>query len=270
MIRPSPFLRQCGFTLIECMIALTLGMLVIAAATALLLSAQKTYFAIDDNARIDDAAAGALNVLGGAIRQAAYADRGSAAPAPNPPFNALFGFSDGVPKTGNPFSSDSESMPKKAVKGSDILVTRFMATDSGGKPDGDMRNCVGGALDRRVSPVNRDTAYSWSIFYIGNGESHEPELYCRYFGKKKFSSDAIVGGVEKMQFLYGIDRNGDGLPETFLQAAALQRADWRKVTAVGITLSLRGAASARRIVHGMVTLRNRRAGVNDGSPHAGH
>ena len=46
----APSILQHGFTLIECMIAMTLGMLIIAAATALLLTAQQTYFAIDGNA----------------------------------------------------------------------------------------------------------------------------------------------------------------------------------------------------------------------------
>lgn len=249
------FIRQSGFTLIECMIAMTLGMLVIAAATALLLTAQQTYLAIDDNARIDEAAATALAALGGAIRQAAYADYGDAASPPNPPFNALF-------------DSGAGSMPQSTVKGSDILVTRFMATDSMGRPDGNMRNCVGNALKSRASPVNRDTVYNWSAFYIGSGDSRVPELYCRYLSdKKKFRGDAIVSGVESMTFLYGVDRNGDGLPETFLAAAAVDRADWEKVTAVGITLHLRGAASARRIVRSIVTRHN---GRNSNAPRGGY
>lgn len=255
MSRASPSIRQSGFTLIECMIAMTLGMLVIAAATALLLTAQQTYLSIDDNARIDDAAATALAALGGAIRQAAYSDYGGAASPPHPPFNALF-------------DSDTGSMPKSAIKGSDMLVTRFMATDSTGKPDGNMRNCVGNALKSRASPVNQDTVYNWSSFYIGSGDSRVPELYCRFLSeKRKFRGDAIVSGVESMKFLYGIDRNGDGLPETFLKAAAMDRADWAKVAAVGITLSLRGAASARRTVRSIVIRHN---GSRSNAPSGGN
>lgn len=82
-------IRHYGFTLIECMIAIALGMMVIVAATALLLIAQQTYFAIDDNAPINDYAATALTVLGGTIQQAAYVDYGSATTASNAPFNVL-------------------------------------------------------------------------------------------------------------------------------------------------------------------------------------
>jgi hypothetical protein len=85
--------------------------------------------------------------------------------------------------------------------------------------------------------------------------------------KKKFRGDAIVSGVESMAFLYGVDRNGDGLPETFLTAAAVDRADWAKVTAVGITLTLRGAASARRIVRSIVMRHN---GRNSNAPRGGY
>ena len=254
----APSIRQHGFTLIECMIAMTLGMLIIAAATALLLTAQQTYFAIDGNARIDDAAATALAALGGAIRQAAYADHGSATSSPRPPFNALF-------------ERDTGSMPKHAVKDSDFLATRFMATDSKGKPDANMRNCAGNTLKSHASPVNQDTVYNWSVFYIGSGDSRVPELYCRYLSdKKNFTGDAIASGVESMKFMYGVDRNGDGLPETFLQAQAMVRADWAEVTAVGITLSIRGTASARRIVRSTVMTHNGRDGRHGTEPHWGN
>jgi type IV pilus assembly protein PilW len=233
---------QHGFTLIECMIALTLGMLVIAAATALLLTAQQTYLAIDDSARIDDAGASALAALGAAIRQAAYADRGGAKAGPNPPANALFGIDNATLKTKDrPF----DLRPDPGVNGSDTLATRFMATDAAGKPDRNMRNCAGQAREKSINATDRDAAYHWSIFTIKRNDGKEPELFCRYRGADgRFHADALVPGVEAMQFLYGIDRNGDGLPETFIQAAAIDGADWAKVTAVGIALSIRGASSS--------------------------
>lgn len=236
---------QCGFTLIECMIALTLGMLVIAAATALLVTAQQTYSVIDDNARIDEAGATALAALGASIRQAAYADHGGLTAPLQPPFNALFGFDNTASNAQNdPFGPPSSSLPKP-VNGSDVLVTRFMATDSTGKPDRTMQNCAGTALKKRPAG-DGDGVYGWSVFYIKRSEAgHEPELFCKYVDDKgAFRADAIAHGVEAMQFLYGIDRNGDGLPETFLQAAAIEDSDWKKVTAVSIALSIRGAASS--------------------------
>ncbi|HEY4316246.1 MAG TPA: PilW family protein [Herbaspirillum sp.] len=235
---------QHGFTLIECMIALTLGMLVIAAATALLLTAQQTYLAIDDSARIDDAGASALTALKTAIRQAAYADRSGMQAAPNPPPNALFGIDNAVPASRDEFDLRSRSRPA-GINGSDILVTRFMATDTAGKPAPYMLNCAGNMLKKTATQVDREAVYNWSIFYIARSASGETKLLCRYLAETgRFSADAIVHGVEAMQFLYGVDRNGDGLPESFFQAAAIHGADWAKVTAISIALSIHGAASS--------------------------
>jgi type IV pilus assembly protein PilW len=235
--------RQHGFTLIECMIALTLGMLVIAAATALLMSAQQTYLAIDDSARIDDSGATALAALGAAIRQAAYADRSGAA-APNPPGNALSGIDDVVLKVGSETFDQRLDAGSKSSNHSDALITRFMATDVLGVADSGMRNCAGFASKNQTAPIVAEAVYDWSIFYVARDQSDEPELFCRYRNKNnKFSADAIARGVEAMQLLYGVDLNRDGLPDTFLQANAVNKSDWPNVVAVSIALSIRGAAS---------------------------
>lgn len=226
---------QRGFTLIECMIALTMGMLVIAAATALLLTAQRTYLAIDDNARIDDTAIDALAVLASAIRQTAYTDHGGETEALTPPLNALSGRDNATAVKSN-----------RIVNHSDVLATRFMATDAAGKPDSDMFNCAGNSLGKQITPVSPDAVYDWSIFYLKRGDTGEPELFCQYRATSgRFFSVALAGGIEAMQFLYGVDLDGDGLPDTFLQAGAIDAAGWTRVTAVSIALSVRGASSSR-------------------------
>jgi type IV pilus assembly protein PilW len=233
-------------TLIECMISLTLGMLVILACTALLLSARNTYLAIDDNARINDTGAFALAAIGAAIRQAGYADRAGDAPPPDPPGKVLYGWDDAA------LSGNSVAGRTSSVNGSDILFTRFMATSATGAADDNMLNCAGQPSKSAIPPVSADAAYNWSIFYIARNReaSHEPELFCKYRARKnKFSATAIARGVESLQFLYGVDLNGDGLPDTFLNAGAVDALDggrqtapghWEKVVAVRFALSVRG------------------------------
>jgi type IV pilus assembly protein PilW len=260
---------QQGMTLIECMIALTLGMLVILASTALFLSAQKTYLAVDDSARIGDTGAFAMDALAAAIRQAAYADRsgaGAAAP-PKPPGLTLFGLDD-TTLTGRSHYPDQRRA--RGINGSDALFTRFMATDATGAIDNNMLNCAGHSARNASAPGNAEAIYNWSIFYIALDRSGEPELFCRYRGKNNnFSADAIARGVESMQFLYGMDLNQDGLPDTFLNADAIAAPDWQKVVAVNIALSVRGhggsaesktgRSGSSRLFHRTIILRNRYA-----------
>jgi type IV pilus assembly protein PilW len=246
---------QCGMTLIECMIALTLGMLVTLAATALLLSAQKTYLAIDDGARIGDTGAFAMDVLAAAIRQTAYADRSvhrERTAAPKQPENMLLGFDDASLRGKE---LDFAERRTAGLDHSDALITRFMATDAAGAIDPNMRNCGGHAAKK---PITDDTLYNWSIFYVGKGKSGETQLFCKYRDKKQqFRASAIAGGVENMQFQYGVDLNRDGLPDTFVNADAVASKDWQNVEAVDIVLTIQdGRDRSRRQFHRMVALRN--------------
>jgi type IV pilus assembly protein PilW len=252
----AAFQTQRGMTLIECMIALTLGMLITLAATALLLSAQKTYLAIDDSARIGDTGAFAMDVLAAAIRQTAYADRSvhrGGTAVPKPPENMLFGFDDASLK-GKYLDFAEHRTP--GVNHSDALITRFMTTDATGSIDENMRNCAGQAAK---TALIEDTLYSWSIFYIAEDKSGEPQLFCKYRTKKlNFDASAIAGGVENVQFQYGVDFNGDGLPDTFIDANAVGAKDWSNVVAIDIALTIYGKRShSHRQFHRMVALRNR-------------
>jgi type IV pilus assembly protein PilW len=256
---------QQGMTLIECMIALTLGMLVILASTALFLSAQKTYLAIDDSARIGDTGAFAMDALAAAIRQANYANyadysgAGAMTP-PKPPGNTLFGLDDTTLMGRSQYPARIHG-----INGSDALFTRFMATDATGAIDPNMLNCAGHSAKHASAPGNAEASYNWSIFYIALDRSDEPELFCRYRSKNNtFGADAIARDVDSMQFLYGVDHNQDGLPDTFLDADAIAASDWQKVVAVDITLSVRGRGAesktgrspSSRLFHRTIILRN--------------
>jgi type IV pilus assembly protein PilW len=247
---------QRGMTLIECMIALTLGMLVTLAATALLLSAQKTYLAIDDSARIDDTGAFTMDALAAAIRQTAYADRSvhrGRTVVPKQPKNMLFGL-DNTSLTGE--GLDFAEHRTAGVKHSDALITRFMATDATGTIDPNMQNCAGHTAKKSMTD---ETLYNWSIFYITKNKAGEFQLLCKFRDKKqKFSAGAIAGGVENMQLQYGVDLNHDGLPDTFMNADTVGAKDWQNVVAVDIALTIHnGRSHSHRQFHRMVALRNR-------------
>jgi type IV pilus assembly protein PilW len=130
-----------------------------------------------------------------------------------------------------------------------------------------MLNCAGHSAKNASAPGNAEAIYNWSIFYIALDGSDEPELFCRYRAKNNtFGADAIARGVESMQFLYGVDLNQDGLPDTFLNADAIAAPDWQKVIAVNIALSVRGPGAesktgrsrSSRLFHRTIILRNHR------------
>ncbi len=62
--------RQKGLTLVELMIAITLGLIVLLAIGSIYLNSRQTYRVQEDNARLQEAGKYALEVLGRSIRQA--------------------------------------------------------------------------------------------------------------------------------------------------------------------------------------------------------
>lgn len=62
--------RQAGLTLVELMVAITIGLIVLLAVGSIYLSSRQTYRMQEDNARVQEAGKYALEVIGRSIRQA--------------------------------------------------------------------------------------------------------------------------------------------------------------------------------------------------------
>ena len=141
-----------------------------------------------------------------------------------------------------------------AVNGSDVLALRFPG--SGPPPKGD-----GGTVDCAGFHVHAGEE-GWSIFYVGRNAQGEAELRCKYHGNSNWSADAVAGKVDGFQVLYGLDGDGDGVPERYVNASTLavldaglmlnganpmqraqdlnRRTHWKRVAAVRVALLLHG------------------------------
>jgi type IV pilus assembly protein PilW len=262
--------RQAGLTLVELMVAMTLGLLVVLAATGLLVSSKNSYTAQDDNIRVQDTGRFALEIITRTVRQTGYVnwDKQDA------PMIATDVMSPSiVGLDANSLKSSAigiENPLGTSVNGSDVLAVRFFGVgtkpSAGSSVDGFSRdgygsiiNCAGFGVDAPVSQNTADEDRGWSIFYVANNGNGEPELRCKYYGGS-WSSEAIAGGVESFQVLYGLDTDADSLPNQFLTATAINALDdglglstavseeknrktnWKKVVAIKIGLLLRGAS----------------------------
>lgn len=236
--------RQRGLGMAELLVALAIGMLVTLTAATLLLSAQASYVAHTDAARVDDAGRFALSVLERATRQTGFIDwegdqaGGAAVGAP-----AIVGLDAAS------LSSDSAGIDitrPAAVNGSDVLALRFDG-NAPGSGDTAMKNCAGASV-----PADGPGA-GWNIFYVANDGLGEPELRCKYRTGSGWNSDALVRGVDGFQVLYALDNDPvDNAPRRFISAGAVALAPdgWRRVSALKVGLLLRGSqagpARARR------------------------
>ena len=219
--------RERGIGLVDMLVALALGLVVSLAAAATLLLANRDFAQHAASARIDDGGRYAIELVGQALRQAAWADLEGGAPAPEGEAGI-----DGLDNRTLPRTAAGMALaqPAAAVHGSDVLAVRFGGLGEAGG-DGSVVDCAGFAVGAGEQ--------GWSIFYVGIADDGEAELRCKYRARSgNWSADAIVRGVDSFQVLYGVDMDGDGIPDRYLNASA--------VTALDAALPLAGATPAER------------------------
>lgn len=224
--------RQRGLTMVELMVAITAGLLVLLFAGAMLISANRGHAALEDSARLDDSGRYALETIARAVRQTAYVnwDRPDAGIATDPTVPARI---VGLDSRSLVKTSEVVSDPRPGVaNGSDVLALRFAGAGPGTDGDGSMTSCAGFGVS--------ELEEGWSIFYVGRSAIGDNELRCKYRGKTSWGADAIVGGVDSFQVLYGLDTDvpADGLSNLYVSASV--------VAALDDGLELDGADEAER------------------------
>ncbi|PRC95050.1 PilW family protein [Solimicrobium silvestre] len=259
--------HQLGLTLVELMIAITLGLFVILAVTGLVFASKSSYSIQTDAAIMQDTATVALSNIARSVKQAGYVnwDKEDApfmiTDEMSPNISGLDGTSLHATSAG---IKDLVSSPAN-TNSSDVLAVRFFGSGTAFAADNTMLNCAGFGV-KTPAHDKVDASRGWSIYYVANDAGGEPELRCKYSGKKSFSSTAIARGIESFQVLYGIDITGDGIANKFLSATEVdgldsniaaqdlkKKTNWKKVTAIKVALLLHGTEQSRtdqsNIVH---------------------
>lgn len=251
--------RQAGLTLAELLVALALGLLIVLAASAMLVYASRSFSTLAQGAAIDDAGRFALELVKRCARQTAFADLDRedalelAADAP-----ARIGGADDA--TLDRDSAAMAGLRRGAVNGSDVLALRFSGSGDGPDGDGSVLSCAG-------FPV-RAGEDGWSIFYVATSGAGEAELRCKYRADSGWSADAVVAGVDTFQVLYGLDTDtpADGLANLFITASTIaaldaamtpqgdtpaeqeqdrrRRTAWKRVASIKVALLLHGRERA--------------------------
>ena len=252
--------KQHGLTHAELLVAMALGLMVALMAGALLVSANAAYQSQVEAAGVDDGGRYALEIIARAARQTAFVnwdrDEVGVGIEPAAPAN-IAGLDDHA--LGKTSDGIDDPLPG-AVNGSDVLALRFVG--SGPAPDGDgsVISCAGFS----VSALEQ----GWSIFYVARGAAGDAELRCKYRGKTSWGADAIVGGVDSFQVLYGLDTDvpPDGVANQYVSASTLDRLDqsllltgadpaarardlrrrthWKRIASIKVALVLHGAGHA--------------------------
>lgn len=262
---PQRRLRQPGFTLVELMVAVTLGLLVAAAAVAALLIGRQGFNNVDSSTQLRESARFAATMIDKIVLEAGFENAAyGVVTTPKAPGvrgfeNSLVGAESGLPAS---LAHDSRTTAAcgsatgtTCMNGSDVLMLRFWGVSRNGVADGSIVNCAGIPEPEATTADPR----AYSIFHIRTAASGEPTLACSYRvpGSTTFVTVPLVQGVESLQVLYGTTGVTPGVcsgtvsiagggADVYLTAKQLDGAsgycdnNWQRVRSVRIGLLVRG------------------------------
>lgn len=208
-------MRPSGFTLIELMVALTLGLLLALILGQIFIGNRQTYLAQEQYARVQENGRYAIDLLGKIIRQAGYKNNYTADAAsvfPTGGTDAIIGTEGGA------------AVPPASLP-SDTLTVRFQG--SGTPADNTIFGCAGDAIAAGTMAAN-----TFSI----SGTT----LQCT--DAAGVAKD-VIDGVESMQIVYGEDTDGDATANIYRKASVV--ANWSQVVSVRLGLVLRTERAIR-------------------------
>ena len=226
---------QAGYLLLEWLIAAALGLAVLAGAVSLYQAQRESFARAADCARMREAGAIALTLVGQQIQMAGYA------PLDEPTLRArvtpgVFGCQSSRPVDG---SGRAEFVCKNAASDradSDALIVRYAddGVSTWRSASGEPTDCLGQAVARHGQHaviVNR--------FHVAQPTGREePELYCAGNGHMR-TPQPVVEGIDRMELRYWL--RGADSPA---RAGALAAVHWGDVVAVDLCVVVRGLRSS--------------------------
>lgn len=229
---------QRGLSLVELMVAMTIGLLIMVVLANLFIGTKASYRTQDDASRIQENLRFAAQVLGRTLRLAGYrADWHQS-------YDQVFGV--GVPPIAG---SDGDG-----ANGSDTVIVRFQGSGSGTSSsncvaanscagaDGTVLDCLGNRIDRQMGT----TRFVENRFRVRTpGANGGPALFCSIDGGNTWTE--VVPDIENMQVLYGEKTSALPNAERYLAAGAAGQ-NLNNVISVRIALLHRSANPSAGIV----------------------
>ena len=210
--------RSKGFTLVELMVAVAIGLLITLVVTQAYINGIGTQQAQTGISRAQESSRFAFDNIGHALRKAGFRNprsQGADFCSNAAPFrlNALNDQSS-ITLSSAEFSSSSGNPTATVLNSSDVFRIRYYGeglTNSPFTPDGTITDCQGNAI---ASNVRVEDTY---FIAADSNNDNEPALFCH--STNTWAAVALVPGVESMQLLFGDDTDLNGVTDRYVQAA---------------------------------------------------
>jgi type IV pilus assembly protein PilW len=224
-----------GHTLVELLIAMSLGLIVTAGAVSLYSTQRMAFERADSAMRIREAGWIALTLIGQQLQMAGFVPANVVRYVGPPPLSGCSG--------GRPTGADDSLACAALASRSDGVAVRYVGDSVSTWPSatGSTTDCLGQAVTGNSGAFGDQGALVVNRYFASVSTSTgEPELYCEGSGKVG-SAQPLVEGVERVRLRYWL---ADGL--NAVDASAIATDQWAKIVAVDLCVLVRGAPQGQR------------------------
>lgn len=199
--------KQSGFTLVELMLAIAVGLILVAIIAQIYIGSKQTYRTQDDLARLQEDGRYAIESVSRSLRLAGYwPDFSQTYLTLFPPSTEAIGGTEGGGST----------VP-------DTLIVRHYGSGPAGAADNSIRDCIGAGVDS----ITR-ARLTFSV--AGNA------LQCARDGG---ASIRLINNVTNLQILYGVDTGVDNVADIYQTASPAPA--WDNVRVVRLCIEMQTA-----------------------------
>jgi type IV pilus assembly protein PilW len=212
--------EQRGHTLLELSISVALGLIIVVAMVSLYRGQRFSFERAAETARLHEAAATALDLIGQQMQMAGFASASNSLTGNLP---TLFGCTKG-----RPVGADNAPSCETLTSRSDGVLVRYAADTVSTWPSssGSPTDCLG---------QNSSGEQITNRFYArASSSTVEPELYCEGSGKPG-TGQPLVEGIERLKIDYWLNDASFAV-----DANAIARDRWPLVVAVDLCVLVRG------------------------------
>jgi type IV pilus assembly protein PilW len=273
-----------GFTLVEIMVALTTGLLVAAVVATMFASNARTYAVTSSVGELQESGRVAFDILQRDVRMAGFQGCDSSGRVEAPRLVNLDAVAGGDADVAlQPLSARTEgagdSLTLRVPVGEALVLAQPMREATSPLQMGSARglavgdrlliaDCAAAAMFRITSLGGGAIEHSQSLntsaalplafgtdalllhlethrYFVAPASrdgAHQRSLWRQVDGR---APTEIAANVQDLRLQFGLDTDGDGVPNRYVRAAELTPADWSRVTAVQVNLLLRGGVAGR-------------------------
>jgi type IV pilus assembly protein PilW len=214
--------HQRGFTLLEIMIALTIGLFLLAALLTIVQSNKAVFLNHNQLEQMQDSERMALTLIADVVQSASY--------FPDPTTNTL---ASTLVAGGGFLNSQAITGVSNASAAGDSISVRYMTAGQDG-----ILNCSGTSNQNAAPPVGANILYVNQFAVVPGVPSGQ--LVCTLTAGNVVTQYTLVSGVTNLSVLYGVKTNlgapGNNV-DTYLNAGQMTAANWQSVISVLIKLT---------------------------------